>query len=109
MAFTGLTLDLKLSLPIFPVVAPYGILGFGRYVLETSDVVYRASDNPYGINGYQKGYGLDFYISKQISFNLGYTERRIRFDTPNPEDHADFITLKTKAKSYDFGFAVHFY
>lgn len=107
--FTGMAIDIRLSFPFFPVVAPYGFIGFGRYVLETPDIVYRAwgSGNSYGINGYQRGYGVDIYISKAFSLNLGYTERRIRFEAPNPNG-TDFISLRTKASTYDAGFAVHF-
>lgn len=56
--FTGLTGDLKLSMPLFKVVAPYVCAGIGRYVLETPDTVLRGNQEGSGINGYQVGAGL---------------------------------------------------
>jgi len=103
--FSGITLDIKISLPMFPVVAPYGFLGLGRYALVTPHTVYRGNTAGYGINGYQRGFGLDLFLSQMISLNLGYTERRMRFDTgPAGKD-----TSRSTAASYDMGLAFHFY
>jgi opacity protein-like surface antigen len=105
IALSGITLDIKLSLPLFPVVSPYGFVGMGRYTLETPQTVYRGDTDGNGINGYQDGLGLDLYLSKNFSLNLGYTTRRMKFDTGTPGG----TTLKTTAKTYDIGLAVHFY
>jgi opacity protein-like surface antigen len=101
---TGITFDIKLSLPLFPVVAPYGIVGLGRYVLENSQTVYRGNQDGSGINGYQVGAGIDFYLSQSLSFNLGYTKRRMEFDSGTPGN----VETHKEARTYDIGLAFHF-
>lgn len=99
--FTGLTWDLKLSLP-FPVVAPYGSAGLGRYVLENSKTVYRGNQDGSGINGYQVGAGLDFHLSELFTFTVGYTKRRMEFDNGIPE-------IRQQVREYDAELAFHFH
>jgi opacity protein-like surface antigen len=101
---TGITFDIKLSLPLFPVVTPYGIVGLGRYVLENSQTVYRGNNDGSGINGYQVGAGIDFNLSKLLSLNLGYTKRRMEFDFGTPGG----VEMHKQARTYDIGLAVHF-
>jgi opacity protein-like surface antigen len=102
--FTGITFDVKLSLPLFPVVTPYGLLGLGRYVLENSQTVFRGNSDGSGINGYQVGAGLDFTLSRSFSLNVGYTKRRMEFDSGTTGN----VETRKQARTYDIGLAVHF-
>lgn len=103
--FTGLTWDLKLSIPLFTVVAPYGSAGLGRYVLERSQTVYRGNQDGSGINGYQVGAGLDFHLSKLFSLSVGYAKRRMEFDRGTP----DGKEIHTQIREYDAELAFHFH
>jgi opacity protein-like surface antigen len=103
--FTGLTWDLKLSLPMFPVVAPYGSAGLGRYVLENSKTVYRGNQDGSGINGYQVGAGLDFRLSELFTFTVGYTKRRMEFDRGFPGGGE----IRQQVREYDAELAFHFH
>jgi len=101
--FTGITYDLKLSLPLSPLVAPYGLVGLGRYVLEYPQTVYRGNSNGSGINGYQVGFGLNVNLSI-FTLNGGYTRRRMEFDSGTPGD----VEMRMQARTFDIGLAVHF-
>lgn len=100
--FTGITYDLKLNLPLSPL-APYGLVGLGRYVLENPQTVYRGNTDGSGINGYQVGFGLNVNLSI-FTLNGGYTRRRMQFDAGTPGD----IEMRMQARSFDIGLAVHF-
>jgi opacity protein-like surface antigen len=101
-SLNGLTFNMKLSFPFGEVIAPYGFVGLGRYALHRSDaVVYRGDDK---INGYQVGGGLDIHLSNHISLNLGYTKRRMQF---NSGPTTGKIELHTEAITYDAGVTVH--
>jgi len=103
--FTGLTWDLKVALPLFKYIVPYGSAGLGRYVLERSQTVYRGNREGSGINGYQVGAGLEIHLSDYFSINGGYTKRRLEFDsqTPGVDD------TKHQIREFDFGLAFHFH
>jgi opacity protein-like surface antigen len=102
--FTGLTGDFKLSVPLFRLVAPYGSAGLGRYVLENRNTVYRGNQEGSGINGYQVGAGLDFRLSELFTFTVGYTKRRMEFDSGTPGG----IEIHQQIREYDAELAVHF-
>ncbi len=103
--FTGLTWDLKLSLPLFRVVAPYGSAGLGRYVLENSQTVLRGNQDGSGVNGYQVSAGLDFHLSELFTLTAGYTKRRMEFDRGTP----DGSEMRQQIREYDAELAVHFH
>lgn len=105
--FTGVTADLKLSLPLFRVVAPYGSAGLGRYVLENSQTVFRGNQDGFlGINGYQVGAGLDFHLSELFTLAVGYTQRRMEFDRGIPAGKSE---IWQQVSEYDVELAVHFH
>lgn len=103
--FTGLTWDVKLSLPLVPLITPYGSAGLGRYVLENSQAVYRGNRDGSGINGYQVGAGLDFHLSEFFSISVGYTKRRMEFDSGTPGESE----FRQQIREYDAELAVHFH
>ncbi len=102
--FTGLTADLKVSVPLFKVVTPYGSAGLGRYVLETPQTVYRGNQEGSGVNGYQVGAGLDIHISEQLVLSAGYTKRRMLFDRGTPVGDE----IHQQIREYDLELAVLF-
>ena len=105
-SLSGLTFDVKLSLPISDLLTPYGFAGVGNYVLHTSDtVIYRGGDYYFGykFNGFQLGGGFEIHLSKYFTLNVGYTKRRILFD----QGTSDANALHAQAITYDVGLNLH--
>ena len=93
--FKGGTVDAKAHFPLSGShLEPYILLGIGWYEIENSDT----------IKGYggQFGFGVDFYVFPELSFNLGFTRTSITFDEGTPVD------LDATVRTFDVGLTYHF-
>jgi hypothetical protein len=94
--FKGGTIDAKLHFPLGGShMEPYILLGIGSYkIIENSNTIKG--------NGGQFGFGVDFYIFPELSFNAGFTSTTITFDEGTPVD------LDATVRSFDIGLTYHF-
>jgi hypothetical protein len=93
--FKGGTIDAKLHFPLSGShMEPYIMLGIGSYKIENSTTIKG--------NGGQLGFGVDFYMFPELSFNAGFTSTAITFDEGTPGD------LDATVRTFDFGLIYHF-
>jgi opacity protein-like surface antigen len=97
----GMGVDLRVNFPLTTLDSaqvmsfePYVLLGFGRY--EVSPPV---GDSATG-TGLRYGIGIEQYLFRELSINLGYTSTSVTFDT-TPEQDGTIRTI-------DFGVIYHF-
>ncbi len=95
----GLAVDLKLNFPLTTLdsaqimsVEPYAILGYGYYELEKPTTEKS--------NGMQYGFGVELYLFRELSVNVGWTKSVVSWDTP-PKADGDI-------KTFDIGLIYHF-
>lgn len=95
----GISANVKLSFPLTSLdsaqimtVEPYLLLGYGHYELDAASNV--KSD------GLQWGFGIELYLFRELSINVGWTRSSTSWDT-TPKVDGDIKTI-------DFGVIYHF-
>lgn len=93
--FKGGTIDAKVHFPLSGShMEPYILLGIGSYKIENSNTIKG--------NGGQFGFGVDFYIFPELSFNAGFTSTSVTFNEGTPGD------LDATVRTFDLGLTYHF-
>jgi len=102
MKMSGLAVDLRLNFPLTTLdsakimsLEPYIKLGYGlQYEVKASG--FQSSKG----NGPRYGFGIEQYLFRELSLNVGWTRTKISFDSPINKDG----TIRT----FDVGLIYHF-
>jgi len=96
----GLAVDLRINFPLTTLDSakimsfePYVLFGYGTYDAESGSQSFSG-------NGPRVGIGIEQYLFRELSVNVGYTATRATFDTKPEEDG----TIRT----FEVGLIYHF-